>query len=193
MKKIFALAVTLTLGVTLMAQNKGDITLGGNLSVAGGSYSVSYDGESESTSVDTDFSIGASFGYFIMDKLEIGGSLNFNLSQSISSFMITPYAKYYFPLISEKLFYTPAFSLGFGTPADRWEDIDVPGFQFKMSLDILALEFKPIEKLGIGMTMGGLYYTLQSYSEDDITFSINDVSLNLSTIFSPTFSVKYYF
>ncbi len=173
MKKIITIVVTLLIGFTAAAQKKGSFAFVNSIAINGGTdiSSVRGGGANITNKVakPTQFFIGTGLDYFIIDKLAITGRLRYGLDRLAGNtdhyFSVNPGARYYIPLVTNKLFYTPGANLAVGFQTDK-KDV---GFAFGLNIDLAVLEYKPIEKLGITMNLG-------NFSWDMVTFTTVDKS-----------------
>jgi hypothetical protein len=221
MKKIILMIAALTAGLTMAAQQKGEMSVTGTLLLSGGSTKVEMSASgSTKTSKSTNpfaFNLGAGFGYFIMDNVEVSLGLYYGLDReknghstqdtnfydSESSFTIKPEVAYYIPLGSDTFFWKPAFEMGFKSSSSKSQmnksDItkEKLPFSFTMGLDILAFEFKPWKHLAFDFSFGGFYYNTITAKEStevaSIKTRVNSVSFGFDNVFSPTLGVKYIF
>ena len=221
MKKIILMIAALTAGLTMAAQQKGEMSVTGTLLLSGGSTKVEMSASgSTQTSKTTNpfaFNLGAGFGYFIMDNVEVSLGLYYGLDReknsystqdtnfydSASSFTIKPEVAYYIPLGSDTFFWKPAFQLGFAFNSAKEQvnkettnKLKQP-FGFTLGLDILAFEIKPWEHLAFDFSIGGLFYNNESLKTDTAGVTSKAVSHNITfgfnNVFSPTLGVKYIF
>ena len=184
MKKLFfSLLCTLLVGQIASAQNKGEKYAGGIIGIS--TTSVSSEGVSAST---TEFSLAPEFGYFVLNRLRVGGSLAYGLASSdgttTHTLTIGPNVAYYVKLC-DKLYYTPELNLGFAYAST--DDISACGFTAGIALG--AFEYKPATRWGITLNLVALEYAVLSYPDLDI--SNNAVSFRLGI--KPTIGIKYYF
>ena len=211
----------LTAGLTMAAQQKGEMSVTGTLLLSGGSTKVEMSASgSTQTSKTTNpfaFNLGAGFGYFIMDNVEVSLGLYYGLDReknglstqdtnfydSESTFTIKPEVAYYIPLGSDTFFWKPAFQLGFAFNSAKEQvnkettnKLKQP-FGFTLGLDILAFEIKPWEHLAFDFSIGGLFYNNASLKTDTAGVTSKAVSHNITfgfnNVFSPTLGVKYIF
>lgn len=171
---VFLLTTIIALSVsTANAQKKGDMYAGGNIKVT-----LSTSGSNGYMSTGTYFSIAPEFAGFIADKVKIGGEISYEVSSKAHVVGIAPNVAYYLPIV-EKLYYTPQLSLGgaFGVYSGYTAGI------FTMTLGIGSFEYKPIEKLGVSISLVNMSYYLIDKTN----------SLNLNLFSSPTIGFHYYF
>lgn len=173
MKKITVLFIALMgLFVSVNAQEKGDVYVGGNLG-----FSVSSAGSNGYMNSSTRFSIAPEFGYFIVDNLKIGAELSYSVGGG-HTMTISPNVSYYLRIV-DNLYYTPQFSIGGGFTSHSHNTNGV----FSLSMSFLSLEFQPKENWGISMDLVNLSYNLEN--------SYNHVGFNFLS--SPSVGVRYYF
>ena len=221
MKKIILMIAALTAGLTMAAQQKGEMSVTGTLLLSGGSTKVEMSASgSTQTSKTTNpfaFNLGAGFGYFIMDNVEVSLGLYYGLDReknghstqdtnfydSESTFTIKPEVAYYIPLGSDTFFWKPAFQLGFAFSSAKEQvnkettnKLKQP-FGFTLGLDILAFEIKPWEHLAFDFSIGGLFYNNASLKTDTAGVTTkavsHDITFGFNNVFSPTLGVKYIF
>lgn len=141
-RRLLFLASIILLSVPVLAQQRGDMTIGGKIGVAasGGNLyqyeyyrDATYDdyAESDKYPVDgaVDFGFDIRYGYFVIDNLELSAGLEYQLNaapQERSDFKDEKYntltnlvyfnigAAYYVNIYDGRLFYTPGFSFGLG-------------------------------------------------------------------------------
>lgn len=224
MKKIILLSVMAIMGLTLSAQKKGDMYVSGSFSISGGTESgMAKTGNTKinaSEPLPFSFSFAPAFGYFIMDNLEVNASLGYKINRSAPNgnstadrnyynfsheFVISPGAKYYFPIVDGKFFYTPgaALSIGFDASSSRVNDNtvtkDPAGFIFGLGLDLVSFEFRPAEHIGVIFSAGSFGWSLKSSTDKNTAGGVetktvsttNTVNFGLNT--GATIGFKYYF
>ena len=141
-RRLLFLASIILLSVPVLAQQRGDMTIGGKIGVAasGGNLyeyeyyrDATYDdyAESDKYPVDgaVDFGFDIRYGYFVIDNLELSAGLEYQLNaapQERSDFKDEKYntltnlayfnigAAYYVNIYDGRLFYTPGISFGLG-------------------------------------------------------------------------------
>lgn len=221
MKKVLIIAVALFVAISGHAQKKGDMYLSGTFEISGGNTNSSSTVSGQTTSTvrpsTLNFGIAPQFGYFFADNIEVNLALGYDLTKTFNSmdandnklftregiFFIRPGVSYYIKL-TDKLYYTPAFSLGIGFGSET-EDVSVNTTRksgltrVDISLSLLSFEFQPCEHLGIVFSAGDFGYqftntkqtnangntsTTTSTKRNNVAFGIN-----LST----AIGFKYYF
>lgn len=211
MKKLFLVIAALAVSVSLSAQKKGDMYISGSFSITGSNTNTTVNNTSTKAPNSTTFSIEPSYGYFVIDRLEVNLGLGYSLNKTRRStdrdgnhlfsrqnvFEITPGVRYYIP-ICDKFYYTPGFnfSVGFG---NQKSDIDKDTVnkkgvtEFGLALSVVAFEIKPCEHFGITLRAGSLSYSLDKVSEKSVNSSTtnNSVSFGLNT--GAGIGFKYYF
>lgn len=221
MKKIFLFFATIVVSVSMMAQQKGEMSLSGTLLISGSNSVVAtnVDGQTttEKNSGPVSFDLGVGFGYFVADNVKLGIGLCYGLDRSknsastseytffdsSSSFTIKPEIAYYVPLTRNRFFWTPAFAMGFGfnSTKSQMDKTTVTTmkdpFLFTLGVDILAFELRPWKHLAFDFSFGGLYYKTSSIQSSSDLVSVKTVTHNItfgfSDYFSPTLGVKYIF
>ena len=173
-KSIQLLIAIITLFVsTAAAQERGDRYIGGNLK-----FALSSSGSNGHMSSGTYFSIAPEFGYFVSDRVKVGGRISYEVSSNAHVIALTPDIAYYQPIV-DKLYYTPQLSIGGGMGIYSGY---VAGI-FTLTLDLASFEYKPIDKLGISACLINLNYNLIDRTR----------SFNFSVLYSPSIAFYYYF
>jgi hypothetical protein len=216
--------------MSVSAQNKGDMYVSGILNLglnsSGSTVRSSYksDWEIETETVNGfNFGISPKFGYFVADNFEVNVALRYNygleshpesykdsdgnkdnnkLNYNNNTFMVAPGISYYFPIISEKLYYVPSFGLGIGATGgsikyiggnNRTDKIK-SSFAFGFFLDFLSFEYKMSAKMALTANIGGLSYTMATRSEtkDEVKTAVtnNIVDFGFDKV---SLGFKYYF
>ncbi len=229
MKKVItSIAAILFAAVSVFAQHKGDMYVAGivnlGLNSTGGisKYAEQNDWEKESeTSNIFNIGIAPKFGYFITENFEINVSLKYNCAlaaeiygykdsgnnadkdkntATANSFMVMPGVSYHLAIISDKLYYTPAFSLGVGvcsnsSKKNKGTSIKQdPCFAFGLNLDFLAFEYKINPHMALAANIGGIGYNVQTSTKNrkdaKITSTKNIVDFGFDKV---CLGFKYYF
>lgn len=165
---------------TVSAQQKGDIYVGGNLGV--NVASVIMDGESATAA---EFAIQPNVGFFVADKFMVGLGLGYSVTGgdgATHTLTVGPKLSYFVPLC-DKLYYTPSLDLLFCYAAS--DGYGFPGFG--LGVNIVGLEYKPTERIGLSASLLSLDYVM--LSNEWVT--VNTVDFGLT--FSPSIGFKYYF
>lgn len=127
MKKITILVFAIFATFGAYAQyNQGRMLVGGSLGFSTQTEKTKYDGNTQTDGKWTSFSFEPQFGYFIIDNLAVGASLDFGLSKwkdendsdddySSTSIEFTPTVRYYLP---QNIFFQG--QVGFGTGKDKY-------------------------------------------------------------------------
>lgn len=174
------------------------------------------------------FGIAPKYGYFVADNLEVNVALKYNLgltgnsgyekadgektddtpsNTTVHTFMVTPGVSYHLPLVSGKLYYTPAFGVGFGvmgtaSKVGSTTESGDPVFAFGFNLDLAAFEYRLNSKMALTANFAGLEYILGTKTETEnttvagtevkvsATASTNAVSFGFGNV---TVGFKYYF
>ncbi len=158
---------------TSTAQNKGDKFIGGNLK-----FAISSSGSNGYMNTGSYFSIAPEFGYFIADRVKVGGEISYEVSSNAHVIALTPNIAYYQPII-DKLYYTPQLNIGGGVGIYSGY---VAGI-FTLSLNLASFEYKPTEKFGISTSFVSLSYSLIGKTN----------SINFNALYSPSIGFHYYF
>lgn len=175
MKKIAILLIaTATLFVsTANAQKKGDAYVGGNLK-----FALSSSGSNGYMSTGTYFSVAPEFGYFVNDRIRIGGEISYEVSSNAHVVALTPNIAYYLPIING-LYYTPQLNIGGGVGIYSGY---VAGI-FTTTLNLASFEYKPTERFGISTSLININYNLIDKTN----------SINFNILYSPSIAFRYYF
>ena len=175
MKKsiLLLIAITTLFVSTAAAQKRGDRYIGGNLK-----FALSSSGSNGYMSSGTYFSIAPEFGYFVSDRVKVGGRISYEVSSNAHVIALTPDIAYYQPIV-DKLYYTPQLSIGGGMGIYLGY---VAGI-FTLTLDLASFEYKPIDKLGISACLINLNYNLIDRTN----------SVNFNVLYSPSVGFHYYF
>ncbi len=204
MKKviIFVMAAIMA-GQVAFAQSKGDMYVGGGLSFNAGTVSTKMTvggiSSTESTPAATTFTITPSFGYFVADNLRLSVSMNYGLEaqksdglRTASTFLVGPEFAYYLRL-ADRFYYTPELGVYGGVSTEAYKSgpskESVSMGAFGVSLNLLQLEFRPVEKLGFAVNVMGLQYVNMSKTIEGVKVSANAFNFN----FSSGIAVRYYF
>ncbi len=205
MKKVIILVMAaLMAGQVAFAQSRGEMYVGGGLTLGAGSVSTTMKAggisSTETTPAGTSFSISPSFGYFVLDNLRVSVSLNYGLESqkageirnNTSSFLVGPEVSYYIPL-ADGLYYTPELGLYGGVAIEAYKSgsstESVSMGAFGLGLNLIQLEFRPTYRLGLAVNIMGLQYINMSKTVEGVTMSANAFNFN----FDAGLSVRYYF
>lgn len=175
MKKriLLLIAMTMLFVSTSTAQGKGDRYIGGNLK-----FALSSSGSNGYMSTGAYFSIAPEFGYFISDRVRVGGKISYEVSSNAHVIALTPDIAYYQPIV-DKLYYTPQLGIGGGVGIYSGY---VAGI-FTLTFDLASFEYRPAENIGISTSLINLNYNLIDRTK----------SFNLSVLYSPSIAFHYYF
>lgn len=228
MKRIvISILAVIFAAMSVSAQNKGDMYVSGILNLglnsSGSTVRASYksDWKSETETVNGfNFGISPKFGYFVADNFEVNVALRYNYgleshpesykdsdgsksndkySYNRNTFMVAPGISYYFPIISEKLYYVPSFGLGIGVAGNsaKYNSTTKKGkssFAFGLFLDFLSFEYKMSAKMALTANIGGLSYTMatRTENENDVKTAVtnNVVDFGFDKV---ALGFKYYF
>lgn len=212
MKKFLLIVCLGVLGMSLFAQEKGDMVVSGSISWTSNSVKQKAGSQSEVTKGSRSFQILPEFHYFVCDKVAVGLGIGYALQKDPNGntntqnddqlfnktglFLIQPMASYYVSLC-EKFYYVPRFYIGFGvgkykveTDANNTSETDIS--RFNVGLSLLNFEFKPCEKIGVSFNAGDLRYELSRAKQDsDNKVTRRDFSLGLNL--GATVGFNYYF
>lgn len=221
MKRFLLTIATLTAGVILSAQNKGEMSLTGTLLLSGSNSVVATNVDGQTTTLKNagpaSFDVGAGFGYFVTNNIELGIGLYYGVERqknsfstsdnffydSSSSFTVRPEVSYHAPLVLGKFFWVPALEMGLGFQSTKSQidketttTVSDP-FLFTVGLDILAFELRPWKHLAFDFSIGGVYYRTSTAKTSTDVASIktitHDVTFGFSNSFSPRLGIKYIF
>lgn len=171
MKKIITIIAIMAIGYTAAAQKKGQFAFANSIYIDGGTNisSVKGDGDNirNTRAKNTLFTIGTGIDYFVMDNLAITGRIKYGLynagGRSDHTFTVAPGARYYVPLVANKFFYTPGANISMGLETS-FGDV---GFTCGLNLDLAMLEFRPIERLGLTLSLASFSWNMATYATVD--------------------------
>lgn len=146
---------------TAVAQEKGDMYIGGNI----GLDITSADGATTAS-----FTIAPEYAYFITNNFRIGAELALSVAESTTTFVIEPTLAYYARLV-DKLYYTPQLKIGGGIVSSNGYSTGI----FAFGLDLFALEYMPSSKVGISLSLVNLNLLAMPEMEFNI-FNFNLIS-----------------
>ena len=168
------------------AQVKGTIGIGPDISFTSSKSEIA---GLELEIKNTDFSIGLSFGYYIIDNLEIGLGLSYiSSTEEVSNFetnstglALGPQIVYKVPLSSQ--FYIPiGASLAYtstNVENDLGDELTYNGLAYGL---FTGVEFISNNKLGVHLAIGPQFGTLKDADSDD-EFDLTLISANLGFSF----------
>ena len=213
MKKFASFMVAVLISVASFAQQQGDSYLSGMIGASGGTQKTTLNEDrysySENQPLNSSFSIGLEYAYFIKNNLRTALCLSTSTSSSpttntgfgwlkskVFSVDINPNIAYHVRL-TDNLYYTPevGLSLEIGSvknQIDRNESYKFPGFGWGAYAHLLALEFKVTEKIAIGANVCSLSYTGVTIwdNSSDISHTANQLNFNLN---DSSINFRYYF
>lgn len=219
MKKILLIAALSAACLTMSAQQKGDMAVGGVIGISGGSSTTKATVAGNSTSTTspaaTTLTFNPEFSYFAADRLELSIGVSYDMLRSQSGTsndkklfttrnlaMLTLGVNYYLPLVDgAPLYYTPGISLGFGggstvrqTSASSKTTTSIP-FAMGIDLELGKIEFKPLDFLGIYVNLLDLNISnvtrTDTVGNEEIKYSSTDFTASMN--YGITAGVKYYF
>lgn len=219
MKKILLIAALSAACLTMSAQQKGDMAVGGVIGISGGSSTTKTTIAGNSTSTTspaaTMLTFSPEFSYFAADRLELSIGVSYDMQRSQSGTsndrklfttrnlaMLTLGVNYYLPLVDgASFYYTPGISLGFGggstvrqTSASSKTTTSIP-FAMGIDLELGKIEFKPLDFLGIYVNLLDLNISnitrTDTVGNEEIKYSSTDFTASLN--YGITAGVKYYF
>ena len=213
MKKILLFSVAMLIGVASFAQKKGDMFVAGSISADFGTQKTTISDGSYSTSAKqpsgASFSLGAEFGYFVVDNLRLSMYLSVPFSSSpveevdgkwlrntAAAFAINPNVAYYVRL-ADRLYYTPevGVSFDFGSrkePLSVSESYKTPFWGWHVYANLLALEFKVSEKLSIGALVSGISYGNTRFTDKKTDAYLDSSQFNFD-LNNSSVHVRFYF
>lgn len=191
---ISLLVVLSMITFTTNAQEKGEMSLGGNVTLGVTSLGSDY------SDTELTFSVAPEFGYFVAKNVKVGLQLEYSINSLLSdfpplptslsnvysknvtthSFAVMPNFSYYVRLV-DKFYYVPGLAIGGGF-AGYNGDTEIMGF-FGLSLNLCALEYKPIPNLGISANLLSFSFAT--------TGRLN--TFGFSLLSAPTVGFSYYF
>lgn len=172
---VFFVALMVVSSASIVAQKKGDMSLGGQLTFE--LTSTSYIGSFDSVTACT-FSIQPQFDYFVADNLRIGAGLSYGILENLHMLSLSPNIAYYVRL-ADKFYYTPTFSISGGIITQGGGAVGM----FGVGLSLFALEYKPSNHFAITTTLASLSYNI---IDEATTF-------RLDLLNTPSVGFKYYF
>ncbi len=196
MKKLIICLMALVFATPLLAQNKGDMYIGGTFGIV------------NSTQITNGSSVNAfgtalepEFSYFVTDKFSIGASVGYaletaNRTDPVShTITITPKMTYYAKL-AENFYYTPTLQLGFACgiwgKTSMSDTMVMPGFG--LDLAIGSFEFRPTQKIGLSFNVLGLSYVFLSYKYKEFPYyELNSSQIGFKLGGTTSVGFKYYF
>ena len=184
MKKLLCCTLFIFVSCTIVsAQKQGEMFVGGIMGVSTASFSAD-----DTDNSNTYFRLAPEFGYFVRDKLRIGGSLGYSFAplegRTTHTLTLGPNIAYYFKLC-DRIYYAPEVGLRFA-----YASFDgVSGFGLDTEFKLGAFEYCHSGKWGIALNLMSLNYTTLSFSGENATS--NDIKFQLGI--SPTVGFRYYF
>lgn len=213
MKKILVTFLVLASFSSLFAQSKGDMFISGSISANLGTQNISLSSggftTTESIPLESSFTLGVEYGYFVANQLKIGLGLftagtstptesknNKWLKNSTTAFGINPNLAYYVP-ISDNIHYTPEFgsTIEFGTYKEAIStssSYKTPCNAWQIYLSLIGFEFKISDNFSIGASAGTLSYgaVIIKDSSTDMVLQTSQLRFDLN---EGAISAKLYF
>lgn len=208
MNRLILTALVMFVGMTLSAQQKGDLYLSGLMSASAGKQIYQLDDEEEfgldSQPTQASFGIGTELGLFVKDNVRLGFAFSMPFSSTpydyedgewlkikTIGFGFNPNISYYVKL-TNNLYYTPEFgvSMEAGTIKEPLSSAEkhIDGyFGWHVYLSFLAFEFKVSDSFSLGAGVGSFGYASLKELQCDITTSQFSFSLN-----SASLSARFY-
>ena len=207
MKKILLIAALSAACLTMSAQQKGDMAVGGVIGISGGSATTKTTVAGNSTSTTspaaTMLTFSPEFSYFAADNFEMDLSVGYTLSGDFfgdGEFMHVLDGSigmhYYVHIIRNRFFYTPGFNLSFGgvksvevrDNGERFSQDGMP-FVFGADLELGRFEFKANRHWGFSANL----LTLQIATTTGITAYDRSTSIGVNLNCGITLGTMYYF
>ncbi len=206
MKKIFLGLAAIMMSTVMMAQNQGDLSVGGDLSLGFNSNAATTESGSTTTTTKsnvTTFGISPRVGYFVIDNLEVFAMAGVgittskpsdNLKSNSTAWNYGIGAAYYLPLMSN-IYYAPALTLKGNSISTKAEvtygsmtNTTTDSYNtFGVSLALGRFETRITDNVAINLNVASLSYS--GYTQDDTKYSNFSFGLTLA----PTVGLKYYF
>jgi outer membrane protein len=175
MKKITILIIAMCAAVGSYAQfNQGRMLVGGSLAFQSVTNKYKFDGNTTTNGKATDFSIAPQFGYFVIDNLAVGATLDFTLSkwkdddgeyESTSTVLeFTPTVRYYLPM---GVFFQGQFGIGPGKYKEDDNGIDEEKFTRTSVAGAVGYAFFLNDNVAIE-PMIGYGVSTDKYKDDDL-------------------------
>ena len=210
-RALFTFIAIVAVTFSASAQQKGEQTLGFNLSYNTGKTTtkMQINNElSESVSIlgGDNLSVGIEYGYFAADKLRVGFQIGYGYTANADdakshALTIMPNVAYYVRL-AENFYYTPNFSIGFGLGIIQNNDYSGDNFTmcgFATELQPFAVEFRPTKRFAMSVSLCSLQYALLTGSNSEeifntkITTKVNTNTFNFDMLANAQVGFKLYF
>ena len=210
-RALFTFIAIVAVTFSASAQQKGEQTLGFNLSYNTGKTTtkMQINNElSESVSIlgGDNLSVGIEYGYFAADKLRVGFQIGYGYTANADdakshALTIMPNVAYYVRL-AENFYYTPNFSIGFGLGIiehNEYIDDNFTMHGLATELQPLAVEFRPTKRFAMSVSLCSLQYALLTGSNSEklfntnITTKVNNNVFNFSLLANAQIGFKLYF
>ena len=205
---ILLLSLSTIFSIYALAQQRGDLAVGGGITFG---TSTSYTtvttlgqaGATAKANGGINFGFNPEVSYFVIDNLSLSAGLGYSLNASGESpdvlytnvALFTIGANYYVHIISDKFFYTPGFTLGFGG-GSLIQDSQTMAIPFVLGayFDLGRIEFKPTNNWGVYANLLSLtvsYARMDATNLKDTYTELTNVSFGLN--YGLSVGVKYYF
>lgn len=177
MKRLFIMMAALFAGVSMSAQMKGDMSLSGNFGIATGNSVATINSSNVTTTVKepkgVNFNIGASYGYFVADNLEVSLGINYGLYRiqnnwmadtnkkfydMTNTFTITPQVKYYVSIVDDVFYYTPSFKLAYSVEGGKSQVDENTTIDYVWQVDGLDIDFGGPKTFTVGLDLVSFEY-----------------------------------
>lgn len=187
MKKFTILVIAMCATLGAYAQyNQGRMLVGGSLGFSAQTQKTKFDGNSQTDGKWTSFSLEPQFGYFVIDNLAVGASLDLGLSKwndqddsdndySSTSIEFTPTVRYYLP---QNIFFQG--QVGFGTSKDKYGSGNVDEDKYSNLSWALAVGYAYFLNDNVAVEpMVGYGSTAQKNKDTDVKYVDNGLFLRV--------------
>ena len=223
MKKLLTIVACMAIATTaVFAQQKGEMTIGGNLGFGVKSNGITTTTKIAESSVKThdatpsgSFNITPQFGYFVIDNLQLNVGLSYDMSTSKTyenkdrnEYFRKSEHKYtlgiglnYFVKICNNFYYTPGFFYDFGgisyNQKEREEDTVITnnkgGFTTGLDLNIGQFEVKINKHCGFTLNVLDLQYDFSTVQYQKKEAKVKIDRNNVDFALASKIGFKYYF
>lgn len=210
MRKLLLLAIAIVCVLSIKAQHRGDMRIGGSVGISSSKTNTDVGDEIILEDKSFRFNVSPSFYYFIDDHWALGGSLGYSFSKCLNDngdmddklydknkdFGIRPEVIYYMDL-GKNFYYTPSayIAVGFGkTIVEKTEKLKKSNTNnwFELGVILLSFEYKFTKNWALSFSCGGLGYEYNKSGIDkseDRKISSFDFNIRLN----PALGFGYYF
>lgn len=180
-RALFTFITIVAVTFSASAQQKGEQSLGFNLSYNTGKTTTNVQINNEQSSSISilggdNLGVGIEYGYFAADKLRVGFQIGYGYTAGDSkthSLTIMPNVAYYVRL-AENFYYTPNFSIGFGLATidnSEYADDNFTMCGLATELQPLAVEFRPTKRFAMSVSLCSLQYVFLTKSNTEKIFN----------------------